>query len=97
VSTEESPRQPATHKEKSQLCKKFIENGCCPYKTRCKFAHGLHELKKNQQANCKYKTKLCGVFLEEGACCYGNRCNFIHPPPLPCAPRLPADMQLLRA
>ena len=60
LSTEESPRINSNnkqHKEKSQLCKKFIENGACPYSYKCKFAHGLHELKKNQQFNCKYKTK----------------------------------------
>ena len=84
LSTQESPRQnssqPTTYKEKSQLCKKFVENGYCPYEKKCKFAHGLHELKKNQQANSKYKTKTCGGFLQEGYCPYGNRCNFIHPP-----------------
>jgi hypothetical protein len=72
-----------SHKEKSQLCKKFVENGYCPYEKRCKFAHGLHELKKNQQANSKYKTKTCGGFLQDGFCPYGNRCNFIHPIPKP--------------
>ncbi len=83
LSTEESPRQnlPSyiSHKEKSQLCKKFVENGYCPYEKKCKFAHGLHELKKNQQTNSKYKTKTCGGYLQEGFCPYGNRCNFIHP------------------
>nr|VVW89255.1 unnamed protein product [Nymphaea colorata] len=86
LSTEESPRErppQPSHKEKSQLCKKFVENGYCPYEKRCKFAHGLQELKKNHQANCKYKTKVCGGFLQEGFCPYGNRCNFIHPPSAP--------------
>lgn len=68
-------------KEKSQLCKKFIEFGFCPYEKKCKFAHGSHELKKNQQPNCRYKTKECGVFLTEGSCMYGERCNFIHAKP----------------
>jgi hypothetical protein len=34
LSTEESPREhlpQPSHKEKSQLCKKFVENGYCPY------------------------------------------------------------------
>lgn len=86
LSTEESPRErlpAASHKEKSQLCKKFVEQGYCPYERRCKFAHGLQELKKNHQANCKYKTKVCGGFLQDGFCPYGNRCNFIHPPSAP--------------
>jgi hypothetical protein len=65
-------------KEKSQLCKKFLEFGFCPYEKKCKFAHGSHELRKNQQPNSKYKTKECGVYLSEGFCMYGERCNFIH-------------------
>jgi hypothetical protein len=56
-----------------------VENGYCPYEKKCKFAHGLHELRKNQETNSKYKTKTCGGFLQEGFCPYGNRCNFIHP------------------
>jgi hypothetical protein len=49
--------RPRVNKEKSQLCKKFVENGYCPYQKKCKFAHGSHELKKNYQTNSKYKTK----------------------------------------
>ena len=30
-----------TTKLKSQLCKKFMEHGYCPYDKKCKFAHGL--------------------------------------------------------
>ena len=29
-------------KEKSQLCKKYLEFGFCPYEKKCKFAHGSH-------------------------------------------------------
>jgi hypothetical protein len=100
LSTEESPRERlplGSHKEKSQLCKKFVEQGYCPYEKRCKFAHGLQELKKNHQANCKYKTKVCGGFLQEGFCPYGNRCNFIHPPSAPTHAReLDADLLVIR-
>lgn len=79
-------------KEKSQLCKKFIEFGVCPYEKKCKFAHGSHELKKNQQPNCRYKTKECGVFLHEGSCMYGERCNFIHAkPPTSTSRTIPYD------
>jgi butyrate response factor 1 len=62
-----------------------MENGYCPYEKRCKFAHGLEELKKNDQANCRYKTRPCGGYLHEGFCTYGNRCNFIHPHSMPSA------------
>ncbi len=60
------------------MCKKFIENGSCPYQGKCKFAHGSHELRKNSQLNSKYKTKECDIFVNEGYCIYGERCNFIH-------------------
>jgi hypothetical protein len=66
------------NKLKSQLCKKFMENGYCPYEKRCKFAHGLIELRKNNQYNSKYKTKECGSFKNNHFCIYGDRCNFIH-------------------
>lgn len=66
------------NKEKSQLCKKFMENGYCPYEKRCKFAHGLSELRKNNEHNSKYKTKECGSFKNNLFCVYGDRCNFIH-------------------
>lgn len=29
-------------KEKSELCKKFMERGSCPTGDKCKFAHGSH-------------------------------------------------------
>lgn len=100
LSTEESPRDHLplpSYKEKSQLCKKFVEQGYCPYEKRCKFAHGLQELKKNHQANCKYKTKVCGGFLQQGFCPYGNRCNFIHPPSAPTRAReLDANLVAIR-
>lgn len=55
-----------------------MEVGVCPYQSRCKFAHGSHELLKNRQANVKYKTKECDNFRRHLCCQYGNRCNFIH-------------------
>lgn len=44
-------------KEKLELCKKFINYGFCPYKNKCKFAHGSHELRKDNRQNSLYKTK----------------------------------------
>lgn len=85
ISTEgpDSPRQHECrrgqrNKEKLELCKKFTEYGYCPYDRKCKFAHGYHELRKNNTTNCKYKTKQCVTFVKEGFCQYGSRCNFVH-------------------
>ncbi len=69
---------PEESKQKAELCKQFMEFGECPYQGRCKFAHGSHELLRNQQANMKYKTKECENFRKKWCCLYGKRCNFIH-------------------
>lgn len=48
LSTEEShspnntPKCGYHNKEKSELCRKFMEKGFCPYQKKCKFAHGSH-------------------------------------------------------
>lgn len=55
-----------------------MEFGYCPYQRNCKFAHGSHELKKNNNLNSKYKTKECGAFVHDCQCRFGDRCNFIH-------------------
>ena len=31
---------------KTKLCKKFSQNGYCPYGTRCQFVHDISELKQ---------------------------------------------------
>ena len=33
-----------TLKRKTEICKNFSIHGVCSYGTRCKFAHGNHEL-----------------------------------------------------
>ena len=83
LSTEES-KSPSKYykkkpfKEKSELCWKFMEYGVCPYKLKCKFAHGSHELTRNQGANLKYKTKECISYFRDASCHFGMRCNFLH-------------------
>ena len=42
-STPKKPYRAENHlKEKSELCRKFMEFGYCPYQKKCKFAHGSH-------------------------------------------------------
>lgn len=72
------PNRCCNNKEKLELCRKFMDQGYCPYEKKCKFAHGSHELRRNDQMNSRYKTKECGSFFRDGFCDYGNRCNFLH-------------------
>ena len=64
-------------KFKTELCKNYKENGICKYETRCKFAHGKHEL-VNKKVNNFYKQRNCETFFTKGACPYGSRCTFRH-------------------
>uniref|UniRef100_A0A1I7TK77 C3H1-type domain-containing protein n=1 Tax=Caenorhabditis tropicalis TaxID=1561998 RepID=A0A1I7TK77_9PELO len=57
----------------------------CEMGSRCKFAHGLKELRSSdvptRYPNNKYKTKLCKNYARGGTgfCPYGLRCEFVHP------------------
>lgn len=64
-------------KEKTELCRAFVEGGYCKYGSRCKFAHGQEELRPVLR-HSKYKSVKCRSFHETGACPYGQRCRFIH-------------------
>lgn len=64
-------------KYKTELCKKYMETGKCPYGMKCRFAHGKQELiEKTPCVN--YKKKACKTFTEQGFCPYGSRCSFRH-------------------
>ncbi|XP_068115938.1 uncharacterized protein [Hyperolius riggenbachi] len=64
---------------KTELCKRYAENGFCAYKNRCLFAHGLSDLRPPFQ-HPKYKTELCRSYHILGTCSYGPHCLFIHSP-----------------
>eukprot|EP00020_Sapocribrum_chincoteaguense_P003887 CAMPEP_0170749628 /NCGR_PEP_ID=MMETSP0437-20130122/10495_1 /TAXON_ID=0 /ORGANISM="Sexangularia sp." /LENGTH=304 /DNA_ID=CAMNT_0011088561 /DNA_START=175 /DNA_END=1089 /DNA_ORIENTATION=- len=64
-------------KEKTELCRAFMEGAYCKYGNRCKFAHGHEELRPVLR-HSKYKSVKCRSFHETGACAYGQRCRFIH-------------------
>lgn len=64
---------------KTELCNKYIENGHCPYGSRCQFAHGERELRRSKRSDDRrYKTQKCRNFWNHGTCRYGKRCQFIH-------------------
>ena len=65
-------------KIKSELCKKFMENGHCKFGNNCDFAHGLDELKEKKHVNSLFKTQVCKNFLQNN-CRFGDRCHFVHP------------------
>jgi hypothetical protein len=63
---------------KTELCKTWVEKNFCPYKDKCRFAHGKKELHE-RLVNCKfYKLKECNSFFQKGFCPYGSRCHFKH-------------------
>ncbi|CAO4361546.1 unnamed protein product [Caenorhabditis nigoni] len=77
-------QQPANYK--TRLCMMHASGTRpCDMGSRCKFAHGLKELRStdapSRYPNNKYKTKLCKNFARGGTgfCPYGLRCEFVHP------------------
>lgn len=61
------------------MCKNYSEMGYCPYRSKCQFAHGPHELVQSAKNPKKaYRTRKCKSFWEEGTCRYGFRCQFLH-------------------
>ncbi|KAL5219294.1 hypothetical protein ABZP36_019978 [Zizania latifolia] len=63
---------------KTELCNKW-ERGVCPYGVRCRFAHGLQELRPVIR-HPRYKTLPCQMFAAASGCPYGHRCHFRHSP-----------------
>ncbi|XP_066164868.1 putative zinc finger CCCH domain-containing protein 21 [Oryza sativa Japonica Group] len=63
---------------KTELCNKW-ERGACPYGARCRFAHGLQELRPVIR-HPRYKTLPCQMFAAASGCPYGHRCHFRHSP-----------------
>jgi len=62
---------------KTAICSKWKELGSCPYGEKCRFAHGLRELRMRPKRHKKFNHVTCKNFLE-GCCPYGSRCRFSH-------------------
>lgn len=65
------------NKFKTEICKKWLKDGNCPYKETCQFAHGFEELREKKVPK-SYKTVLCENYSKNGNCRYGERCKFVH-------------------
>jgi butyrate response factor len=61
---------------KTEMCNKW-ERGVCPYDGRCRFAHGMEELRPVIR-HPRYKTLPCQLFAAPSGCPYGHRCHFRH-------------------
>ncbi|CAI2303643.1 unnamed protein product [Caenorhabditis sp. 36 PRJEB53466] len=84
MNQEVESQQPSNYK--TRLCMMHASGTKpCEMGSRCKFAHGLKELRSAdvpvRYPNNKYKTKLCKNFARGGTgfCPYGLRCEFVHP------------------
>merc|ERR1712025_1350698 len=69
-------------KFKTKLCTHFMTTGTCFYGAKCHFAHGKHELRRNETSeplvHPRHKTTMCQNELRYGVCKFGKGCNFIH-------------------
>lgn len=70
---------------KTELCRGYEEIGSCKYGSKCCYAHGKKELRKNsftieisRKKQVNSKTDVCENFHILGLCDYGRRCNFMH-------------------
>ncbi|KAI9323249.1 hypothetical protein BX666DRAFT_1847120 [Dichotomocladium elegans] len=62
---------------KTEYCRNWAELGYCRYGKKCRYAHGLNELRAAPR-HSRYKTSICHAYHVEGTCPYGIRCTYIH-------------------
>lgn len=65
-------------KYKTELCRTWVEHNYCPYKDKCRFAHGKKDLHDKMIIGKNFKQKECNSFNTKGYCPYGPRCHFKH-------------------
>ncbi|KAI9364085.1 hypothetical protein BD770DRAFT_357955 [Pilaira anomala] len=78
---------------KTEMCRNWQEMGECRYSKKCRFAHGLEELRCIQR-HVRYKTEICKTFHLTGTCLYGVRCTFIHDEVQAASPTLSSSSSL---
>ena len=77
-------------KFKTKLCRHFDNNGTCPLKAFCQFAHGIWELRNPGDplperlnnalgaVHSNYKTMPCRNWFQKKVCEFGAKCSFYH-------------------
>lgn len=67
-------------KEKTEICKFWLNGEDCKFGNECAFAHGENELVKKTHVASKFRMTLCKSYMTggEGFCQYGVRCQFCH-------------------
>lgn len=65
-------------KDKFLLCPDWINDGHCPTKSQCRYAHSSSELKDRVQNISFYKSVICRDYLENEGCDFGDNCLFLH-------------------
>lgn len=66
-------------KEKTEICKFWLNGEECKFGDDCAFAHGETELMKKTHVASKFRMTLCKSYMTgQGHCQYGVRCQFCH-------------------
>jgi len=66
-------------KEKTEICKFWLNGEDCKFGTECAFAHGNDELVKKTHVASKFRMTLCKSYMTGNHYCqYGVRCQFCH-------------------
>lgn len=73
-----SGRIPNEMKYKTELCKNYLEGRVCPYKSRCRFAHGYGEVNSKIIINSRYRSRICESYHKNLYWTYGSRWLFRH-------------------
>ena len=66
-------------KQKTEICKFWLNGGECKFGPTCCFAHGESELLKKTHVPSKFRMSFCKSYMQAPFYCqYGTRCQFCH-------------------